>query len=75
MGGKRIRGLKTRVGWECCISRRGPDGAVDLYQLEDSEKEVTVLVGVESQKKQDTAGRAARGVRAAKSSKSTNGEE
>ena len=22
MGGKRIRGLKARLGWECCISRR-----------------------------------------------------
>ena len=27
MGGKRIRGLKARMGCECCISRRGPDGA------------------------------------------------
>ena len=26
MGGKRIGGLKVRVGCECCISRRGPDG-------------------------------------------------
>ena len=24
-GRKRIRGLKVRVGCECCISRRGPD--------------------------------------------------
>ena len=26
MSGKRIRGLKARVGCEGCISRRGPDG-------------------------------------------------
>ena len=25
MGGKRIRGLKARMGCEWCISRRGPD--------------------------------------------------
>ena len=57
MGGKRIRGLKARVGWECCISRRGPDGpdsAVEVYQLEESEEEVTVLVGVGSPKKSGT---------------------
>ena len=38
-----------------------------VYQLEESEEEVTVLVGVESQKK---AERAALEMRAAKSSKS-----
>ena len=27
MDGKKIRGLKARVGCECCISRRGPDGS------------------------------------------------
>ena len=26
MGAKRIGGLKARVVYECCISRRGPDG-------------------------------------------------
>ena len=67
VGRKRIRGLKARVGCECCISRRGPDGAVEVYQLEESEEDVTVLVGMESPKK---AGRAAPGVRAAKSSES-----
>ena len=54
MDEKRIRGLKARVGCECCISRRGPDGpdcAVDVYQLEESDEEVTVLVGVGSPKK------------------------
>ena len=54
MGGKRIRGLKARVGCECCINRRGPDGpvrAVEVYQLEESKEEVTVLVGVGSPKK------------------------
>ena len=42
-----------------------------VYQLEKSEEEVTVLVGVESQKK---AGRAALEMRAAKSSESRRGE-
>ena len=42
-----------------------------IYQLEKSEEEVTLLVGVGSPKK---AGRAAPGVRAAKSSESRNGE-
>ena len=39
--------------------------------MEESEEKVTLLIGVESQKK---AGRAAPGVRAAKSSKSRKGE-
>ena len=42
-----------------------------VYQLEESEEEVTLLVGAESPKK---AGRAATEVRAAKSSKSRKGE-
>ena len=75
MGGKRIRGLKAKVGCECCISRRGPDLAVEVYQLQKSEEEVTVLVGEESQKKsRGAAGRAAPGVRAAKSSETRKGE-
>ena len=55
MGGRGIRGLKARVGCECCISTRGPDGpdcAMEVYQLEESEEEVTVLVGMGSLKKQ-----------------------
>ena len=44
---------------------------MEVYQLEESEEEVTLLVGVESQKK---AGRAAPGVKAAKSSESRKGE-
>ena len=55
MGGKRIKGLKARVECECCISKRGlhrPDSAVEVYQLKESKEEVTLLVGVESQKKQ-----------------------
>ena len=40
---------------------------MEVYQLEESDEEVTLLVGVESPKK---AGRAAPGVRAAKSSES-----
>ena len=42
-----------------------------VYQMEESKEKGTVLVGVESQKK---AGRAAPGVRAAKSSESRKGE-
>ena len=45
------------MGCECCISRRGtdgPDSAVKVYQLEESEEEVTVLVGVGSPKKAGT---------------------
>ena len=42
-----------------------------VYQLQESEEKGTVLVGVESQKK---VGRAAPGVRAAKSSESRKGE-
>ena len=71
MGGKRISGLKMTVGCKCCISRRGPDRAMKVHQLEESEEKGTVLVGVESQKK---AGRTAPGVRAAKSSESRKGE-
>ena len=71
MGGKRIRGLKVRVECECCISGRGPDWAVKVYKLEESEEEVTVLVGVESPKK---AGKGAPEVRAAKSFESRIGE-
>ena len=42
-----------------------------VYQLEESDEEVTVLVGVESPKK---AGRAVPEMRAAKSSESRRGE-
>ena len=44
---------------------------MEVYQLEESEEEVAVLVGVGSPKK---AGREAPGVRAAKNSESRNGE-
>ena len=44
-----------------------------VYQLEESEEEVTVLVGVGSPKKQDAAGREAPGVRSGKSSESRKG--
>ena len=71
MGGKRIRGLKMRVGCKCCIGRRGPDCAMKVYQMEESEEKGTVLVSVESPKK---AGRTAPGVRSAKSSESRKGE-
>ena len=44
---------------------------MEVYQLEESEEEVTVLVGVGSPKK---AGRKYPGVRAAKNSEFRNGE-
>ena len=44
---------------------------MEVYQLEESDEEVTVLVGVESPKK---AGRAAPEMRGAKSSESRKGE-
>ena len=44
---------------------------METYQLEESEEEITVLVGVESPKK---AVRAAPGLKAAKSSESRKGE-
>ena len=47
---------------------------MEVYQLEDSEEEVTVLVGVGSPKNRDAAGREAPGVRAAKSSESKKGQ-
>ena len=43
MGRMGIRGLKTRVGRECCISRGGADCTVEVYMSEESEEEVTVL--------------------------------
>ena len=35
MGRRRIRGLKTRVGRECSISRGEPDCTVEVYRSED----------------------------------------
>ena len=49
-GREKIRGLKMRVGYECYIRRRGPDSAMKVYQLEESEEKGTVLVGVKSRK-------------------------
>ena len=57
MGGKRIESLKVRVGCKCCNSKRrsdGPDRAVEVYQLEEFEEKVTVMVGVGSPKKAGT---------------------
>ena len=47
---------------------------MEVYQLEESEEKVTVLVGVNLQKSGDAAGREAPGVRASKSSESSKGE-
>ena len=74
MSGKRIRGLKARVGCECCISRREatwarlsnggiPAGGARGGSYSAGRCEI-------KKKKQDAAGRAASGVRAAKSSES-----
>ena len=38
-----IRDLETRVERECCISRGGPDGRVEVYISEKSKEGVTVL--------------------------------
>ena len=43
MGRWGTRGLKTRAGRECSISRGGPDCMVEVYMSEDSKEEVTVL--------------------------------
>ena len=40
MGRRGLRGLKTRAGWESCISRGGPDWKVEAYRPEE---EVPVL--------------------------------
>ena len=45
------KGEKLKVGREYCISKGGPDGSgstVEVYKLEESEEEDTVLVGVGS---------------------------
>ena len=42
MGRWGIRGLETRVGRECSISKGGPDCTVEVYMSEESER-VTVL--------------------------------
>ena len=31
-GQKGIRGLKSRVGRECCISRKGPGRSMEVYR-------------------------------------------
>ena len=38
MGRWGIRGLETRVGQECSISREGPHSTVEVYVLEESEE-------------------------------------
>ena len=45
MGRRGIRGLETRVGRECSISREGPDCTVEVYMSEESEERVTLLFG------------------------------
>ena len=37
MGRWGIRGLETRVGQECCISRGGPNCTVEVYMSESEE--------------------------------------
>ena len=43
MGRWGIRGLETRLGRECSISRGGPDRTLEVYMSEESEEGVTVL--------------------------------
>ena len=43
MGIQGIRGLKTRVGQKCSISRGGLDCTVEVYMSEKSKEGVTVL--------------------------------
>ena len=43
MGRWAIRGLETRVGRKCSISRGEPDCTVEVYMSEESEEVVTVL--------------------------------
>ena len=43
MGRQGIRGLKTKVGRECSISRGGPDCTVKVYMSKEFEERVTVL--------------------------------
>ena len=78
MGGMRIRGLKARVGCECCISRRdvkwarlssGGIPAGGVWRGSHGAGRFGI-----SKKSRDAAGRAALGVRAAKSSESRKGE-
>ena len=38
-----IRGLETRVGQKCSISRGGTDCTLEVYMSEESEEGVTVL--------------------------------
>ena len=49
MIGRKVRSLKVRLGWECCISRGqsdGPSYTAEIYKLEEPEEKVTMLVGV-----------------------------
>ena len=73
MGGKGIKGLKARVERECCISRGGTRMNSGAYKLEESEEEVTELVGVGSPEKAGMQQGEALGMRAAKSSDSRKG--
>ena len=74
MGGKRIRGLKARVECECCISRREArwarlsSGVIPAGELRGGSHS-DGRCGI-SEKSREAAGRAAPGVRAAKSSES-----
>ena len=38
MGRRGIRGLESRVGRECSISRGGPDSTVEVYVSKESEE-------------------------------------
>ena len=43
MGRRGKKGLETRVGRECSISRGGPDCTVEEYMSEESEEGLTMI--------------------------------
>ena len=75
MGGKRIRDLKTMVGQECCIRRRGArlsSGDIQTGEVRAGSHSAGGC-GI-SRRSRKAAERAASGVRAAKSSEFRKGE-
>ena len=73
MGGKRIRGLKTRVECECTLAEGGQMGQIEHGGIPAGgvrgENHSAGRCGI-SKKSKNAAGRAAPGVRASKSSES-----
>ena len=74
MGGRKIKDLKARMGWECCISRgvRLNSGCIQARGVRGESRSVNRYAI--SRRSIDAAERAALGVRAVKSSESRKGE-